>query len=72
MTEKKSEEKPEEKTEEKPVDETGAMDRLKKLFNEVLDERETKAAAAKEKPEEQPEEKRTAPKRSFMQELFGG
>lgn len=72
MTDPKPDEKP---TDDKPVDESGALAKLKTLLNEVLDERETKAAAAKgdkEKDDKEPDEKRTTPKRSFMQELFGG
>lgn len=54
---------------------SGALDKLKSLFNEVLDEREAKAKTAAEEAEKEkkdPDPKRTEPKSTFWTELFGG
>lgn len=72
MTDKDDKDDKDDKT---PSDDAAAVSKLKSLFNEVLDEREAKAAAVKEqadKDDKAPEEKRTTPKRTFFQELFGG
>lgn len=64
----------EEKKETPETSENDAKAKIKALFNEVLDEREAKAAAAREteeKEKETPENKRTAEKPTLMQTLFG-
>lgn len=60
-------------------DTEGALAKLKTMIsetvNEVLDERETKAAEAKEekeKEDKEPESKRTDNKPTFFETIFGG
>lgn len=56
-------------------DADNAVTKLKALFNEVLDEREAKATAAREEAEKEkktPEPKRTGEQPTFFQQLFGG
>lgn len=56
-----------------PTDEQKGF--LKSILNEVLDEREAKKAdadAEKKKDDDAPEAKRTTPKPTIIQTLFGG